>query len=83
MLQQQPADKQTAAWDLHDLHEIQGIPVDICASVGMSSRSKRLYLPGCSDMLHKPCAAINTTTGRWQRTAASDLHDLHEMQGIQ
>jgi hypothetical protein len=71
--------------DLHDLHEIQGIPVDICASVDVSSRSKR---PGCTCLAAVTCCtnpvhtAINTTTGRWQRTAASDLHDLHEMQGI-
>jgi hypothetical protein len=67
------------------LHEMQGISVDICVSVEMSSRSKR---PGCTCLAAVTCCtnpvhtAINTTTGRWQRTAASDLHDLHEMQGI-
>jgi hypothetical protein len=50
---------------LHDLHEIQGIPVDICASVGCvkSVKETRLYLPGC-DMLHKPCAHSNKHNNR-------------------
>jgi hypothetical protein len=63
---QQPADSR----QLHDMHGIHLCTIQMC-------RSKRLQavnLPGCTDMLHKPCAATNTTACRAALSKRSAQH---------
>jgi hypothetical protein len=56
-MQQEHNNRQIAAEQLHDIQPYHYTSVIQMCQVGQGPC--RLYLPGCNDMLHKPCAHSN------------------------